>query len=134
MAAAIAYQVKIEVNCDGRVVYGSKTYTGEQDSRTRVVIADGATDEEILCAIDVSALVALILVSDQDLLVEVNSPVSAGGDLTLVLKAGLPYIWTNDFYYTNLFTVDVTAFYVTNSSGSSATLEILPLVDPTNPA
>ena len=131
MAAEVSYQVTISVNSDGRIVEGSRTYTGEQVQRTRVAVADVASDNVFVVPIVVSRLKAIIVVSDQDLLVEVNDPVSAAGDLTLILKAGLPYIWTEDFYFENLFDTDVVNFYVTNASGSEAIFEVLPLYDPT---
>lgn len=50
---------------------------------------------------------------------------------TLTLVANVPYQWTTDSYDTFLLDTDVTKFYVTNSSGVSANLQIKALQDAT---
>lgn len=47
------------------------------------------------------------------------------------LKAGKPYIWHTDSYFTNKLTVDVTALYLTNASGAASSFQLEVVTDPT---
>lgn len=88
-------------------------------------VADSQTDFQIvLPAIDVSAVKSCVIISDQAVLIETNDGTTP--DNTLTLNANDPYIWrkqTNQ-YDAFKFTVDigVNGIYVTNSSGSTATI------------
>lgn len=93
-------------------------------------VANGQTAFAINVALDVSACKGFAIVSDQDITIKTNS--SGAPDNTLTLKANEPYIWSgandpNAF----LLTVDVTKFYVANSSGSTATIYCAETHDPT---
>ena len=93
-------------------------------------VANGQTDFQINIAIDVSALKSFYLVSDQAVTIETNS--GSEPDDTLVLKAGIPYIWNTDSYDAFLLgSEDVTAFFVTNASGGTATIHCYGVQDAT---
>lgn len=92
-------------------------------------IADSSTDFQINVAIDVSAVKSFYLVSSQNVTVETNSGSSPAD--TLTLTANDPYVWTTDSLDTFQLGTDVTAFFVTNASGSSATLDLVAVVDAT---
>lgn len=92
-------------------------------------IADSSTDEEIAFALDVSACEMFFIVSSRDVTVETNDGSSA--DDTLALKAGEPYVWHSTSLDSFLLTQDVTSLFVTNASGSSATIIVEALYDPT---
>ena len=96
-------------------------------------IPDGSTDMIVLWNVDISALVSLIIGSDQDLTIETNNPggASAAPDDTLALKADQAVDWCEDDVMTCPITADVTILYVTNASGSTATLEIRAGMDAT---
>jgi hypothetical protein len=92
-------------------------------------VADSETDYEIVVALDVSAIQAIIITSDQDVTLETNS--GAAPDDTIALTANNPYVWYTGSYYTNLLTTDITSIFITNASGSTATIDVLALVDAT---
>ncbi len=92
-------------------------------------VADSETDFQINAAIDVSAAKVIYLHSTQNVTVETNN--GGSPDNTINLVANIPYLWTHDGYAVNLLTVDVTAFYITNASGSSATFTVKVLQDAT---
>ena len=107
----------------------SNTYTGSGQASVDETIADNTTDGVVDIAINVSEIKLLIMLSDQDMTIKTNS--SGAPDDTISLLANVPLIWTSDSYYTNKLTVDVTKLYVTNASGSDASLKIEVLVDAT---
>lgn len=110
----------------------SKSYTETGATNITLEIATGQTDVEVVCALDVSELVSFFISSDQDIRFEGNN--NAGADFQIDLIANVPYIWHTDAYDTNLLgAVDVTSFFLTNASGSTATFKLRALYD-TRPA
>ena len=93
-------------------------------------VADGQTDQVIQISIDVSAVKAFILISDQAVTIETNAVDATGGN-TIVLVANKPYIFVVNDYVAFLLTLDVTVFYVTNASGSTATISCQGIYDAT---
>lgn len=98
------------------------TITGEGDSHTEKTwtVPDSTADQLCNIAIDVDKVTLFYIVSTQDVTIETNNGTTP--DNTLSLKAGKPYFWEPDSLDTFLLTVDVTKFYITNNSGSSATV------------
>lgn len=94
-------------------------------------VGDGQTDLQINVAIDVSALQAIQISSDQDVTIETNNGTTP--DDTFTLKANKPITWVANDVAANPFAsgVDVTAVFVTNSSGSTANVKILGVQDAT---
>ena len=92
-------------------------------------VADSSTDYQITAAIDVSAVKSFYLVSDQAVTVETNSGSSPADTLTLV--ANVPYIWHVNSYDTFKFGTDITAFFITNASGSAAVMKMRCVLDST---
>jgi hypothetical protein len=114
----------------GQSVETSKSYSGTLLQKLAdEQIPDESTDLEITFALDVSAIQAIFIKSDQAITIETNS--GAAPDDTLNLLANVPYVWSSDSYFVNLLTTDITALFVTNASGATATLNIWVLVDPT---
>lgn len=114
---------------DGRTVGVAKAFSGDSHTTLNVAVADSETDFEIVVSIDISEVKAFIVTSDQDVLLETNS--GSVPDDTLNLKANVPYLWTSDNYDTFRLGTDVTAIFITNSSGSTATIRLETLEDPT---
>jgi hypothetical protein len=112
-----------------RSISNETAYTGDAQSSIEAEIADSETDFLVNFALDVSQIAAIYIVSDQDITVETND--GSSPDDTLSLVAGVPYVWTTDSYDSCLLTVDITALYVTNSSGATATLQIEVVKDDT---
>jgi hypothetical protein len=92
-------------------------------------VATAETDYELNFDLDVSACVSFYLESDQDVTFETNDGSSA--DDTIALKAGKPYIWHSESYDTFLLETDVTSVFITNASGSTATIYCVALYDVT---
>jgi len=113
----------------GSSVYQKSTFTSGGRADIDESIADGVTDGLLAYVLDVTQIVAFVIVSTQDILVETNS--SSAPDDSLSLIANEPQIWDEDSLATNFLTTDITALYVTNASGSAATLKIRCLFDPT---
>jgi len=114
----------------------SKSCTITKSSTGRVQceesVANLETDFEItLPTIDVSACVAIFILSTQDVLLETNADDAIGGD-TLTLKANEPYLWWTAAPFVNKLTEDiVTNVFVTNASGAAATVTMEFILDTT---
>lgn len=90
-------------------------------------IATGQTAFQINVALDVSAVKSFYICSDQNATVKTNS--SGSPDNTLNLIANEPYTWHSTALNSFLLTTDVTAIFIANSSGSTATLTIRAVQD-----
>jgi hypothetical protein len=95
-------------------------------------VANLETDFEItLPTIDVSACVAIFILSTQDVLLETNAINAVGGD-TLTLKANEPYLWWTAAPFANMLTEDIiTNVFVTNASGAAAIVTMEFILDTT---
>jgi len=116
------------VNTGGRQLTKQNTFAA--DSAPNIYsasIPDSSTDLLVNIALDVDKVKSFYMVADQDITIETND--GATPDNTINLKAGVPYIWHENSYHSFLLTVDVTAFYVTNSSGQTATLDVEATMD-----
>lgn len=107
----------------------AQTYTGTHLAEVDESIADGQTDKLLNIAFTYADLQSFYLLSDQDVTVETNS--GSAADDTLTVAANVPYEWQADSPHANPFTADVAALYVTNASGSTATIKIRVLNDAT---
>jgi len=105
------------------------TVTADSEANYELAVADESTDLAANVAIDFSAVKLLYIVSDQDLTIETND--GSSPDDTLTLVANKPLVWFEDCGYTNPLSADVTAVYLTNASGTDATLNIKVLQDAT---
>jgi hypothetical protein len=106
------------------------SYTAGNASQNIVdeTIADGQTNKQLTYTLDVSAVKSFFMVSDQDVTFETNDGTSP--DDVIALKAGVPYVWNTDSYDAFLLGTDVTAIFITNASGATATLNIRASQDP----
>ena len=106
-----------------------------ENTQAGVVLIDGEevstseTDYEINFDLEVSACKSFYLESDQDVTFETNS--GAAADDTIALKANEPYVWHVNAYDSFLLSTDVTSVFITNASGSTATIYCLALFDAT---
>lgn len=105
------------------------TVTADSEANYELAVADESTDLTANVAIDYSAVKLLYIVSDQDLTIETNDGDTPDDTLTLV--ANKPLVWFEGCGYTNPLSADVTAVYLTNASGTDATLNIKVLQDAT---
>lgn len=107
----------------------TKTYTGDGSQSRTISVPDSTTDQLVNITIDVSQIKSIYIASDKALTVETNSPTSPVDTITLV--AGRAYVWDTDSYFTNLLATNVTAMYLTNASGATATFELELIEDAT---
>lgn len=100
----------------------NRTYEASGHVGINEVIPAPSTNLQLTCAIDVSAVKSLLILSDQDITIKTNS--SSEPTNTLALKAGVAYEWTTDSYDTLKLTGDVTAIFVTHAGETAANLTI----------
>lgn len=108
----------------------TKEFTAAAElARIEESIADAQTNKIVSWACDVSQVQIIIISSDKALTIKTNN--SGAPDDTLELVANVPYVWHVGAYAAFALGTDVTVLYVTNASGSAATLKIAGLYDPT---
>lgn len=105
------------------------TFSGDAKDQREITVTNDLTDFQVVIGIDVSAIQAIIIVSDQNVTMETNDGLSPND--TINLLADNPYIWYTGSYFTNLLTTDITDLYFTNSSGETATVKLLVIYDST---
>lgn len=98
------------------------TKTADQEKGGDYVIPNATTDQLVTLTVDVSEVESLYMVSDQDVSFQTNN---AGTPVqTIAMKANVPITYTKDSGETNPLTTDITAIYLTNASGATATVKI----------
>ncbi len=103
--------------------------TADGETSLDLTVADGVTDQLTTIAIDFSELEGLFIYSDYAITVETNDGTTP--DDTIAIAAGVPMVWYTGCDHANPLTADVTAFYITNASGSTANIKIRVLQDST---
>lgn len=94
-----------------------------------ITVSNGSTDALWnIGGIDVSQVVACYLASDKAVTLETNATDATGGN-TITLAADVPYMWNTGSPDTLKLTADVTKIYVSNASGSAATVQALIVQD-----
>ena len=94
------------------------TYTGAKDAGIAQVILAGATATSITVSFPFATIQAVIMTTDQDITVKVNS--STTPTETFALKKSAPLIWASDFVHANPFGHDVTVFFLANAGAVDA--------------
>lgn len=125
---AITHQVQTTIT-DGALRI---TTLAEQVVQAAVMIEETivspSTDKLVTVMIPVSQLKTFYLASDQDVTVETNN--SSAPQETFNLKANKPVVWFTGMSAAPI-AGNVTALYITNSSGATATVKLLAGWDPT---
>lgn len=113
------------MTASGTQYSGSKTLSPSDESVLvgSISVSNGSTDKVwSFGGIDVSQTVAVFFKSDKAVTLETNATDASGGD-TLTLAADVPYVWCTGKPDSLRLTADVTStIYVTNASGSTATV------------
>lgn len=86
------------------------------------------TNQLIAANLDVSQAAFVYIVADYDCTLKTNS--TSSPNVTMNLKAGVPYLWYTNKYNALLFTADITAIYLTTGANDT-TLTATFLADPT---
>jgi hypothetical protein len=100
-------------------VSGSLQEVGSSEIVLDQSIPANSTNVLYTIALTAANLQSYIMLSDSDLTILTNSTTAPGN--TIHLKAGKPLVWDlGNGYYPNPFTVNVTAFYFTNSTSATS--------------
>jgi len=126
---AFSHTLAQQISTSGNTISKDNTYSGGSQTSVDESIPDSSSDLEVAFTLDVSEIQAIYIVSDQNMTLETNS--GAAPDDTISLVAGVPYVWHTGSYFVNKLTTDITALFMTNSSGSAARLQIEVVFDPT---
>lgn len=114
----------------GGISLSSNTaYTASAEYNITQAVGGAETDTEIACVLAVAEIESIYISVDQDMLLEVNNNVGVGGSIALL--ANIPYTWTTDSYAASEFAVNITAFFVTNATGTAGTFQFRCIVDST---
>lgn len=113
----------------GKPVTKENDYSGSGQLSIDETIAESTTDGLVVMSLDVSQIKSVYIVSTVDMLLETNS--GSTPDDTISLVAGVPYVWTTDSYDSNLLATDITAIYLTNTSGGSGNFTLECVYDAT---
>jgi len=128
--ANLTAKVEIQIEQIGSIFTSSNTLEGTARIDVVESVLDGVSDGLVNFALDVSQAKLVFMQSDQDLTVKTND--SGSPQETISLTAGKPLLWVPDFPEAPTpFSDDVTALYVSNASGDTATLRIKALLDAT---
>jgi hypothetical protein len=86
-----------------------------------VAVNTGVTDQAIAISFAFANVASVFIKATADMTLETNSGSSPAD--THTLKANVPLIWFPGFRGANPFTVNVTGFFLTNTSGQQGTFE-----------
>jgi hypothetical protein len=124
---------KLTLAVEGSAVSHTQTISNTQGGVALIdgeTVSTGETDYEINFDLDVSACKSFYLVSDQAVTFETNS--GSAADDTIALRANEPYVWHVNSYDSFLLGTDITtSVFITNASGSTATIYCVALFDAT---
>lgn len=125
-----SHAITERVQTDDHPIEKIRSITGTGRVGVNESIADSTTDGLIAFALDVSQLTSIVLLSDYAVTLETNDGTTPTE--TLNLSAGIPVMWDSGKPAGDKpFSSDITALYVTNSSGSAAQLDIDAIYDST---
>lgn len=123
---------KLTLAVEGSGVSRSKEISNTQAGVALIdgeTVTTGQTDYQLNFDLDVSACKSFYLESDQNVTFETNN--GSAPDDTISLVANEPYVWQTNSYDSFLLGTDVTSVFITNASGSTATIYCVALFDVT---
>lgn len=126
---SITYTYTRQVNDGVNVLAYQDAVAAGESLNIDQTFTTGTTNQQLTSfAFVKTKLQAVFIVSDQNITIKTNS--SGSPQETISLVANQPYFWTTNGYFANPFGGDVTTAYVTNSSGSTATLKVRGQITP----
>ena len=126
---SFAHKLLDQWSSAGRTIEAVNEYSGDAQTSLEIAVPDSASDQQADLTLDVSTIKAIYILSDQDVTLETNDGTTP--DDTISLKAGVPLIYHENGYFANPFSQDITALYLTNSSGAAATVQLEVVYDST---
>lgn len=118
---SFSQKIKADWVGDGREIAGAFTVSANAKASFDENIPIGAANEYVF-AFDITNLELLYISVAEDLTIKTNS--SGAPDDTILVKKGIPFIWTYGVNYSKPLAVDVVKIFVANSSGVIARLQI----------
>lgn len=108
----------IHTDENGVAIPRTITRSGPGSLKKDVVINDAVSNQALTIAFNYADLEMFEIVSDRDITLKTNS--SGSPTQTISLVAGVPLVWFTGAPWSNPFTANVTAMYLTNASGQQA--------------
>ena len=105
-------------------------YSASKLIRIEDAVVEATVDQLVQVAFTIATMVSCYIYSTQNMTLKTNS--SGTPQETINLKANVPLIWNTDSYGSNPFSGDITAMYVSNSSGTDGTL-VMEILDDATP-
>ena len=128
---SVSAAVTKRIVASGRTLQQSTTYSSDAGLTRSVSVADSATDFQVSFDVAVAQIKAIYINSSQAILMET---LANGAGVNATLVANVPYQWTVDdgtYGLVNIFVSDLTDLFFTNTSGSTATIDIEVIFDST---
>ncbi len=110
-------------------ITGSKTYTSGNETNVSELLPIG-TNQDIVLAVDVSALVSLYIKADAACDLYVNDVSGGSPSKHIALVAEEAYMWPMGGNTNPLGSADVTIIYVTNAAETQLDIRVLQDVTP----
>jgi len=133
--AAVTYTTTLLVKAtpaDGRAIEKELAFSAEAAPvQIDVDVPDSSTDLEVSCLIDFSELKLLMIVVDGELTIETNDGAAPDDTIGMGGSDEEVYVWTEEDEDTVVLTADVTALFLSNSSGSTVRFQLLAVYDVT---
>ena len=129
---SVSYVITQSVREGNNTVSYAVTKTADGQASYSGSVVTATTNQEVSMAFTTTNVVAIYLYSSTDLTVKSNS--SGSPDDTITLDGGVPLVWIKDSGITCPFAGSsgaITKLYITNASGSTATVEFRVLKDVT---
>lgn len=115
---SITHQIVISLTSNSRAsVTGTGNTVGGNEIAIDVTIPASQTNLLFAISFLVAGLQSFLLVASTNLTIKTNSSTTPGN--TINLTAGIPLCWYAGCGFANPFTVDVTAWYLTNSTSAT---------------
>lgn len=107
----------------------SLPFTGTGGSQLDETIPASTSNHPMVFTLDISAVKALWIMADGDMLLETNNSGTPTDDISLL--ANQPLVWYTGSYHANPFTADITSLFGTNAGASAVNLYIRVITDAT---
>ena len=120
----MAYSATVQeaITIGGKTYSKSNTFSDNAELHITKDVATAEANYEIDCTMAVAEISAVFINSTQDVILETNDGTTP--DETINLVANVPYVWHENSYHVNLLATDITALFVTNTSGATATIDV----------
>lgn len=105
----------------------SVALTGELATEANISLAASTTDQQENIAFNHTNLRGIYIKSDVTVTLETNATDATGGN-TVVITAGIPFVWYYQSGITNPFTAAVATTYWTNATAGAAAIYVRTLV------